>query len=103
VSFSTLPTHFQRDVDACQSKCAAPSELFFHQNPGGSVEQMISQRTRQPYTSLKTAFRYRKEYVQGCSCKESEYVPQDATSTTAQVPAPASPSASNQDKLSPIR
>ena len=25
------------------------------------------------YTALKTAFRYRKEFVHGCSCKEAEY------------------------------
>jgi hypothetical protein len=31
-----------------------------------------------PYTSLKTAFRYRKELVRGCSCKEAEYVAPDA-------------------------
>ena len=75
VSFSTLPNHFSRDADACQSKCAAPVELYYHQNPGGAVEQMLSSKTQQPYTSLKSAFRYRKEFVQGCSCKQAEYVP----------------------------
>lgn len=75
VSFSTLPNHFQRDADVCQSRCAAPAELYYHQNPGGAVEQMVSAAGQQPYTSLKTAFRYRKEYVQGCSCKQAEYTP----------------------------
>ena len=42
VSFSTLPNHFQRDADVCQSQCAAPAELYYHQNPGGAVEQMVS-------------------------------------------------------------
>jgi hypothetical protein len=72
VSFSTLPNHFQRDAEVCQSKCAAPAELYYHQNPGGAVEQMVSV-SGQPYTSLKSAFRYRKEYVPGCSCKQAEY------------------------------
>ena len=76
VSFSTLPNHFQRDADLCQSQCAAPAELYYHQNPGGAVEQMVSVGTQQPYTSLKSAWRYRKEFVQGCSCKEAEYQPQ---------------------------
>ncbi|MGQ0672971.1 MAG: DUF2865 domain-containing protein [Hyphomicrobium sp.] len=76
VSFSTLPNHFQRDAETCQSKCAAPSELFYYQNPGGAVEQMVGVATNEPYTHLKTAFRYRKEYVHGCSCKEAEFVPQ---------------------------
>jgi hypothetical protein len=75
VSFSTLPNHFQRDSDLCHSKCAAPAELYYHQNPGGTVEQMVSASGNQPYTSLKSAFRYRKEYVQGCSCKQAEYSP----------------------------
>jgi hypothetical protein len=108
VSFSTLPTHFARDLEACQSKCAAPTELYFHQNPGGSVEQMVSQRSQQPYTSLRTAFRYRKEFVAGCSCKATEYVPQDGSVVTgSQVPQPkpASPNTANNqtDKLSPVR
>jgi len=75
VSFSTLPNHFGRDAEVCQSQCAAPAELYYHQNPGGAVEQMVSAGSQQPYTSLKTAWRYRKEYVAGCSCKASEYVP----------------------------
>ena len=69
VSFSTLPNHFQRDADQCQSQCAAPAELYYHQNPGGAVEQMVSASSQQPYTTLKSAWRYRKEFVQGCSCK----------------------------------
>jgi hypothetical protein len=91
VSFSTLPNHFQRDADMCQSKCAAPAELYYHQNPGGAVEQMVSVAGNQPYTSLKSAFRYRKEFVQGCSCKQAEYTPTERpdrkAETTPQPPA----------------
>ena len=75
VSFSTLPNHFDRDAQACESKCAAPAELFYHQNPGGNMEEAVSYKSRQPYSGLKSAFRYRKEYVQGCSCKQAEYNP----------------------------
>jgi hypothetical protein len=98
VSFSTLPNHFQRDAEVCQQQCAAPAELFYHQNPGGAVEQMISYSGQQPYTSLKTAFRYRKEFVQGCSCKQAEYNPNlekkadvPAPEKKADAPAPAPP------------
>src|SRR5262245_47004344 len=87
VSFSTLPNHFQRDSDLCQSQCAAPAELYYHQNPGGAVEQMISATSQQPYTSLKTAWRYRKEYVPGCSCKAAEYQPAAAGDKKAETPA----------------
>ena len=91
VSFSTLPNHFQRDASACESKCAAPAELYYHQNPGGSVEQMMSVKSQEPYTNLRTAFRYRKEYVQGCSCKQAEYVPQTPIPPGATPPAGTGP------------
>jgi hypothetical protein len=86
VSFSTLPNHFQRDADLCQSQCAAPAELYYHQNPGGAVEQMVSASGQQPYTSLKTAWRYRKEYVPGCSCKAAEYQPSAGGDKKAETP-----------------
>jgi Protein of unknown function (DUF2865) len=75
VSFSTLPSHFEQDAASCQSKCAAPVELYYYQNPGAAVDQSVALHTQEPYTSLKTAFRYRKELVKGCSCKEAEYTP----------------------------
>ena len=80
ISFSTLPNHFGRDAERCQAKCAAPSQLFYYQNPGGAVEQMVSTQGNQLYTDLKTAFRYRKEYIRGCSCKLAEYTPEGAPS-----------------------
>ena len=87
VSFSTLPNHFQRDAELCQSQCAAPAELYYHQNPGGAVEQMVSAGSQQPYTSLKSAWRYRKEFVQGCSCKSAEYQPPAGGDKKAEAPA----------------
>lgn len=76
ISFSTLPNHFQRDAEACASKCAAPAQLYYYQNPGGAVDQMQAYETNEKYTKLRTAFMYRKEYVSGCSCKQTEFVPQ---------------------------
>lgn len=75
VSFSTLPSHFSQDAQSCTSKCAAPVELYYHPNPGGTMEQAVALQSNEPYTNLKTAFRYRKEYVNGCSCKQAEYLP----------------------------
>jgi hypothetical protein len=100
VSFSTLPNHFQRDSDVCQSRCAAPADLYFHQNPGGAVEQMVSVTTQQPYTSLKTAWRYRKEFVQGCSCKEAEYTPVPGTEKKAET-APAASTTKSAARVNP--
>lgn len=76
VSFSTLPSHFTQDSDICSSKCAAPAELFYYPNPGGSVDQALALKTQEAYAKLKVAFRYRKEFVNGCSCKAAEYKPE---------------------------
>jgi hypothetical protein len=107
ISFSTLPNHFSRDANACQSRCAAPTELYFHQNPGQSVNQMVSHRSQHAYADLKTAFKYRKEYVRGCSCKQAEFVP----GTESQAPRKALAPAPDKDEanarrgsgLSPVR
>ncbi len=76
VSFSTLPSRFNQDASACQSNCAAPAELFIHRNPGEDIEQAVS-LTGRPYSELPNAWRYRKEFVKGCSCKLAEYKSQD--------------------------
>lgn len=77
VSFSTLPSRFKQDASACQSNCAAPAELFVHRNPGEAVEQMVSLDGR-PYSAIVNAWRYRKEFIKGCSCKQVEYSPLDS-------------------------
>lgn len=75
VSFSTLPSNFSDDVQKCQSQCAAPAELFVYRNPGEEPEQMVSTDGSRAYANLPNAWRYRKEFVKGCSCKQAEYDP----------------------------
>lgn len=75
VSYSTLPSRFSTDVAKCQDQCAAPAELFVYRNPGEEPEQMVSADGRTAYNDLPNAWRYRKEYVKGCSCKSTEYDP----------------------------
>ncbi len=75
ISFSTLGSHFADDEAKCKSQCAAPAELYVYKNPGEEVEQMVS-LTGQPYNSLKNAWRNRKVYIKGCSCKAEEYSPE---------------------------
>lgn len=72
VSFSTLASRFQDDEIKCKDQCAAPAELFIYKNPGEDVEQMVS-LGGEPYNNLKNAWRHRKDYVKGCSCKPGEY------------------------------
>ncbi|MGE0612150.1 MAG: DUF2865 domain-containing protein [Hyphomicrobiales bacterium] len=75
VSYSALPSQFNNDISACQAQCAAPAELFVHRNPGEEPEQMISADGSTAYAGTPNAFRFRKEYVKGCSCKVTEYNP----------------------------
>jgi hypothetical protein len=96
VSFSTLPSHFPQDADACASKCAAPAELFYYPNPGGTIDQAVALKTQEAYAKLKFAFRYRKEVVNGCSCKTAEYVPADGSAPKKAEAAPSNPASPPQ-------
>ena len=74
ISYSTYASHLAQDASVCQSNCAAPAELYVYRNPGQEIEQAISLNGT-AYTDLPVAFKYRKEYVTGCSCKANEYNP----------------------------
>lgn len=89
VSFSTLPSNFSQDIQQCQSRCAAPAELFVYRNPGEEAEQMVSSDGRQAYADLPNAWRYRKEFVKGCSCKEAEYDPTEIATANEKAEAEA--------------
>ncbi|MEO0619339.1 MAG: DUF2865 domain-containing protein [Pseudomonadota bacterium] len=87
VSFSTLPSKFPNDASQCRSSCAAPAELYIYRNPGAEVEQMVS-LDGDAYTALPNAFRYRKEFIKGCSCRSAEYDPLAGTKQAAVETAP---------------
>jgi hypothetical protein len=89
VSFSTLPGSFSQDISKCQSQCAAPAELYVYRNPGEEAEQMVSSDGRQAYNDHPNAWRYRKEYVKGCSCKAIEYDPNEIAVADAKKEADA--------------
>jgi hypothetical protein len=72
ISFATTQSRFRDDETKCKSSCAAPAELYIYRNPGEEVEQMVS-LNGQPYAQSKNAFKHRKTYVKGCSCKPEEY------------------------------
>ena len=85
-----------QDATQCQSNCAAPAELYVYR-PGAGPEQAIS-LSGSAYTDLAVAFKYRKEYVKGCSCKQVEYNPTDietynksAEATAATTPVKGKP------------
>ncbi len=76
VSYSVMPSAFGSQQSQCQSQCAAPAELYVYPNPGGVVEEAVSLDGR-AYMDHVNAFKYRKDYVKGCSCKIAEYNPSE--------------------------
>ena len=71
VSFSTVPSRFADDENACKRMCpAAETTLYSFRNPGEQMEQAVS-ASGQQYTALPNAFRYRKELVSSCSCRKA--------------------------------
>lgn len=73
ISYSTYASHLAEDANMCQANCAAPSELYVYRN-GSDIDQAISLNGT-AYADLPNAFRYRKEWLKGCSCKQAEYNP----------------------------
>jgi hypothetical protein len=93
ISYQTYASRLSQDATVCQSSCAAPTELYVYRNPGQEIDQAIS-LNGMAYSNLPAAFKYRKEYVKGCSCKESEYDPTEieaANKKAEAAPAPGKP------------
>jgi hypothetical protein len=69
ISYQTTRNAFNRDEAICRATCpGAEAKLFAYANPGGKIDN-ASDVEGQPYAKLENAFRYRKEFVAGCSCK----------------------------------
>jgi hypothetical protein len=69
ISYSTVPSRFVDDEKVCRRLCPASDvTLYSFRNPGEGMDQAVS-TTGQPYTALPNAYRYRKEIIQGCSCR----------------------------------
>ena len=81
ISYSTNPSRFAEDERMCQRLCpAAEAVLYTHHNPGEDVAQAVS-IAGQPYTSLPTAFAFRKTFNPTCSCKAANQTWADALKT----------------------
>jgi hypothetical protein len=93
ISYQTYANRLSQDATVCQSSCAAPAELYVYRNPGQEIDQAISLNGT-TYSDLPAAFKYRKQYVKGCSCKEAEYNPTEieaANKKAEATPAPGKP------------
>ncbi len=87
VSYSTYGSRVGQDAQKCQASCAAPAELYVYRNPGQEIEQAIS-LSGSAYMDLPVALRYRKEFVNGCSCKQGEYDPNEIEAANRKAQAP---------------
>lgn len=85
VSFSTRKKHFAEDSMRCAEMCpAARTELFAYPNPGGLPEDMTSM-AGDPYVQMSNAYRFRKEVVEGCSCRSANMsLPRDKMAEVGQ-------------------
>jgi hypothetical protein len=82
ISFSTSQSRFGDDEQTCQKLCpATEAVLYSHRNPGEDVAQAVSGSGR-VYKDLANAFRYRREYVASCSCKQQGQTWAEALGTT---------------------
>ena len=92
IHYSAYGSMLGEDQQSCQSNCAAPAELYVYRNPGQEIEQAVS-LNGSAYMDLPVALRYRKEYVNGCSCKQAEYNPTEieAANKRAEADATAKP------------
>jgi uncharacterized protein DUF2865 len=68
ISFSTTRSEFAHDADKCTASCGSQARLFYHPNPGGTVEDMVD-LTGFGYADMPNAFKYRKSLVNGCGCR----------------------------------
>jgi hypothetical protein len=68
ISFATSECGLARDAEQCRASCGVEARMFYHLNPGGSVETMMD-LTGRAYSALATAFKYRKTLVAGCLCR----------------------------------
>jgi Protein of unknown function (DUF2865) len=69
ISFSTTSDRFADDANTCAAMCpGAEAQLYYHQNPGGGPEDMVS-IAGEPYSALPTAFKYRTSIDASCTCK----------------------------------
>ena len=71
LSFSTGKNQFADDAARCGEICpASQTELFVHRNPGGVQDDMVS-LAGIPYSEMENAYRFKTEFVENCSCRQS--------------------------------
>lgn len=81
ISYSTTPSRFAEDAQACQRLCPASEAVLYSHPTSGDVSQAVSASGRL-YTELPSAFAYRKQLNPSCSCKAAGQTWADALKQT---------------------
>lgn len=68
ISEAARRSSFYDDAKICRARCGEDARLFFYAVKSEEPADMVDVSGR-AYTSLPTAFLYRKQYVSGCKCK----------------------------------
>jgi Protein of unknown function (DUF2865) len=72
LSYSIKKNQLAYDVARCSEICpAAETELYVYRNPGGDQSKMMS-LAGNLYSEQPFAYRYKTEYVEGCSCRQTQ-------------------------------
>ena len=74
ISYATYASHLAEDARDVPVELRGAGGTLRLSQPRQEISQAISLNGA-AYAALPNAFRYRKEYVKGCSCKEAEYSP----------------------------
>lgn len=75
VSFSTSKSNLGVDEKVCRNSCAAPTRLYYYENPGQEPSEMVDRRGRS-YNRLPTAWRFQQQRVASCKCRPDPWEPQ---------------------------
>ncbi|MFV0295459.1 MAG: DUF2865 domain-containing protein, partial [Hyphomicrobiaceae bacterium] len=68
VTYDASREKLHSDAELCQSSCQSEARLFYFDNRKGDITEMTD-LTGRAYSQLRTAYKYRKKLVPGCSCK----------------------------------
>ena len=69
ISYATTQDKFAEDAQTCQATCPAAEVVLMSNRTGDDINQAAA-TSGAPYSSLPNAFRYRKEVVPSCGCRQ---------------------------------
>ncbi len=73
ISHSTSRGGFSRDAAACQDRCANVEARLFYRPASSSEMKDAVDLTGRVYGRLPIAFKHRKTYVKGCTCRPAPW------------------------------